>query len=179
MKLFSLLAFLVLIPFTAHAQTRITTEESNAYYNSCKEKQASQSFSAQSQDAFCACTAAHMSQYLSKEDVAAMGSSNAAIARPAYNKMIIVVYAPCMELPTYEHYYNTCISNPDTVKYGEPDKICSCMSSHIAAHMKTNGSAVFDRLLKANPDLMDPMAALLGDPEFENFANSQLTTCLK
>ncbi len=168
-----------LLPLAAHAQTPISQEESTKYYMECKSRQVYQSFSRETQDAFCACTAAHMSQFLSKEDVSAMMSSNAAVARPAYNKMIIGVYAPCMEMPTYDHYNNTCLQNPETMKYGRPEAICSCMAGKIGSYMKTNGSQMLKAILERNPDITDPMAALLGDQEFTNFANAQLLSCLQ
>lgn len=181
MRILSLLglALLSLLPLSANAQTPISQEESTKYYLECKSRQAYQSFSKESQDAFCACTAAHMSQFLSKEDVSAMMSSNATIARPAYNKMIIGVYAPCMEMPAYDHYNTTCQQNPDTMKYGDPTIICPCMAGKIGAYMKTNGSQMLKTILERNPDITDPMAALLGDQEFNNFANAQLLSCLQ
>lgn len=180
MKHLYLVLLLLLVPAgTASAQTPITPEMGNAYFGNCMKQPSSQPMSQQSQQALCACTAAHMTQFFTREEVQAMGNPNPAIARPAYNKMMITVYAPCMEAPTYEHYYNTCINNPETAKLGDPDKICPCMAGQIASHMKANSSAVFARLLQNNPNMMDPMAGLLADKEFNDFAQSNLVACVK
>lgn len=179
MKRLYLALILLLVPVgTALAQTPITPEMGTAYFNNCIKQPSAQPMSPQSQQALCACTAAHMTQFFTREDVQAMGNPDPAVARPAYNKMMVNVYAPCMEAPTYEHYYNTCKNNPDTLKAGDPDKICPCLAGEIAAHMKANGSAVFARLLQRDPNMMDPMAGLLADSEFNDFAQSKLAACV-
>ncbi len=179
MKFFAIFLGLFLIAFPAAAQTNVSKEDANKYFASCIGQQPSQQLSKDSQNMLCACTAARLTQFFTMSDMQAMMNTNPAIARPAYNKMMVDIYAPCMETPTREFHYNACITNPQTSSYGNPQQICACMADAVANHMKVNGPAVFRDLLTANPNLTDPMAALTDDPSFQNFAQSKLLGCLK
>jgi carboxypeptidase C (cathepsin A) len=176
----TLVTIYALMPFSAHAQTQVSKETANQYFDNCvKSVSPQQPISTQTQEMLCACTAARLTQFFSMEDMQTMTGTEPVSARAAYNKMMVNIYAPCMEEPTREYYTKVCTSNPDTVKYGDPQKICPCMANKIAVHMATNGPRVFSEILSENPNVMDPMAALLGDPKFERFAQSQLLSCLK
>lgn len=180
MRLFMLFVIFACLPFTAQAQTPVSKETANQYFDNCvKSASPQQPISTQTQEMLCACTAARLTQFFTMEDMKTMTGSEPTSARAAYNKMMVNIYAPCMEEPTREYYRNVCISNPDTARYGDPQKICPCMADKIAIHMATNGPRVFAEILSANPNITDPMAALLGDPKFETFAQSQLLSCLK
>ncbi len=171
--------FLIFISLPAFAQTPISKEAANNYFNQCVGGQSHGQLSPNAQNMLCACTAARMTQFLNVEDMQAMASQDTTIARPAFNKMMIDVYAPCMEMPTQEYHYNACISDPKTASYGDPQKICECMSWEVANYMKSNGQQVFRDILARNHMVTDPMAALTEDPSFQQFAQSKLLSCLK
>lgn len=182
MKLFALILLALLVPLsTLRAQTPVSTETANAYFTNCVAQKSEQAFSSQAQDMLCACTAARMTQFFSMEDMATMTNpqSEPAAQRGAFNKMLINIYAPCMEEPTREFHYNACITNPQTAQYGDPAKICRCMADSVAAHIKVHGPSVFEELVARNPNITDPMSALTEDPSFQTFAQSKLLACLK
>lgn len=181
MKYLILIA-LLLVPCVAFAQqnfTPVSKEQANTYFASCVKQPPSEQFSAAAQNELCACTAARMTQFFSVEDMKAMTGTDPAIARTAYNKMLVSVYAPCMEGPTREHYYNTCITNPDTAKYGDAQKICTCLGNAMGAHLKVHGAEVFQQLLSYNPNITDPMGAMTSDPSFQTFAQQNLLKCVQ
>lgn len=169
-----LLLFSVSAP--AHAQTAIGKNTANAYYLNCL-KQDAPTLSEESKNMLCSCTAANMMRHMSVEDVQTMSSSTPQ-AREAVNKMLIYVYAPCMEFPAKDYYYKTCLSSPDTAKISSQQKpLCDCMSSEIAEFLSKNASGVFLDILDRQPDVVDPMTALTEDPEFKKFAESKLLGC--
>jgi len=176
-----ILAFFLMMPFVVHAQTLVPKETANKYFENCVAQPPAQQFTADSQNMFCACTAARLAQFFTLEDMKTMTDTTAAPAaqRGAFNKMLINIYAPCMETPAREFHFNACISNPDTAKYGDPNKICPCMADAIGLHMKHNGPNVFQELLARDPNLTDPMSALTDDPSFKTFAQSKLLACLR
>jgi hypothetical protein len=178
-----LIIFLFLLaPFSSMAQvmTPVPNDVANKYFANCVAQPPSQQFTVQAQQTLCACTAARMTQFFSMEDMKAMtDAANPAAQRPAFNKMLVNIYAPCMEEPTREFHYNACISDPETKRYGDPAKICRCMADEVAAHMKVHGPTVFEELLSRNPNMTDPMSALADDPSFQTFAKSKLLACLK
>ena len=90
--IFFLLAAFLSLP--ALAQTPITTEMSNAYYNSCMGAR-DQRMSNDAQDSLCTCTAMKMKEAMSVEDIRVMGQ-NDQDGRNMLNKMLLDVYVPCM-----------------------------------------------------------------------------------
>lgn len=181
MKLLALLVIALLVPFTANAQTPVSTETANTYFSNCVAQKSQQSFSPEAQEMLCACTAARMAQFFSMEDMATMTNpqSEPAAQRGAFNKMLINIYAPCMEEPTREFHYNACMTNPQTAQYGDPATICRCMADAVAAHIQVHGPSIFEDLVARNPNITDPMTALTEDPSFQTFAQSKLLGCLR
>lgn len=176
-----LLLALVVVLFSAptQAQTLVSKDAANKYFASCIAQPPSEQFSKQSQNTFCACTAARMTQFFYVEDMLAMTGPDPVAARPAYNKMIVHLYAPCMELPSQEHFYNTCINNPDSAAYADREGTCQCLGKSIGLHFKLHGPEIFRNVLATNPNVVDPMAAAYQDPAFTKFAQEKLVTCLK
>lgn len=179
MKVLSAALLLIFISFPSQAQTPVSKDAANKYFAECVAGQSYGQLSPNAQNMLCACTAARMTQYMSIEDMQAMASQDTAIARPAFNKMMVDIYAPCMEMPAQEYHYNACISDPKTASYGNPQKICECMSWEVANYMKSSGQQVFRDILARNPMITDPMGALADDPAFQQFAQSKLMSCLK
>lgn len=175
---------LCLIPSAAMAQgqpqtfTPVPKEQANAYFAECVKKPPSEQFSIQAQQEMCACTAARMTQFFSLEDSKLMYGTDPIKARVAYNKMMTDIYAPCMEGPTREHFYNTCIADPNNAKYGDPQKLCACLGNQMGAYMKVHGAEQYAKLLAYDPNMMDPNSALYADPSFQTFAQKQLLSCV-
>jgi hypothetical protein len=166
----------------ASAQTMVSKEQANTYFASCVENSAKTEtrFSPQSQKMFCACTAARLTQFFTVEDMQTMTSPTDPNARIALNKMIVNIYAPCMEEPTREYHYSSCISNPQVSALGgDPQRLCQCAADQIATHLATNGAQMFQDILNRNPTIVDPMQALYDDPKFQSFAQSKLMGCLR
>ncbi len=176
MRLF-ILTILLLLPFTALADTPITQETAQAYYKTCLTKDAPM-MSDENKDLMCSCTAAKMMETMSVEDVQAMSSQETAIARPAANKLIIDVYAPCIEFPARDYYYMTCVENPETSSISSrPRELCECMSDEVSGFLAENAQGVFADILDRDPMILDPMEALAGDPDFQKFAEKKLLGC--
>lgn len=176
MRLFILTA-LILLPISAIAATPISQETAEAYYQNCLTKDAPM-MSKDSQDLMCSCTAEHMMKNMTVEDVQATASQDTAIARPAANKLIIDVYAPCIEFPAKDYYYNTCIDNPETSKISNrPRQLCECMSEEVSGFLAQNAQGVFADILDRNPLILDPMDALANDPDFQQYAQDKLLAC--
>ena len=134
--------------------------------------------SVETQKLLCACTAVKMHQNMQVEDIQEMSLQNE-IGREATNKMIVNAYAPCMQHPAKELYYQNCISDPQTQTLTKnPEKTCQCMSGNIANYLSTRGVDIFESILTRNPNINDPMAALADDPQFQKFTRTQLMGCL-
>ena len=168
----------ILIPFTAQAN-RISADMADAYYQDCKSKERPKNLRADSQDKLCACTASKMIETMTTDDVRDLTNEDQEIARDAFNFMLVNVYAPCMELPTRDHYYATCISNKQThLITKEPQVMCECVSNKVSTYIAQNGPDVFEEILERNPNVQDPMAALESDTKFQNYVKKQGIGCL-
>ena len=174
MKYLVLIA-LLLIPSYASAQTPVSKEQANTYFASCV-KNASQEkrFSQNAQQMFCACTAARLTQFFSVEDMQVMTSQTDPNARIALNKMIVDVYAPCMETPSRELYYAAC-----TQTSGKTQQVCNCTADKISSHLRDNGSQIFADILSRNPVVEDPWSLLEADQSFNNFKETAAKSCAR
>ncbi len=174
-----LLSLLFSLQLLGDAQaTQITKEAATAFFEQCKAQPQQLGLSKQSQKYMCACNAAQMMNKMSVEDVKAMSQQNQA-GRDATNKMIIDVYAPCMEYPTRDYHYNQCLSNPNTKKLSRnTEKLCECAANEVAGYMKSNGSNVFKKILTETPNITDPMSALYSSEKFQQYAQSKLLSCV-
>lgn len=179
MRLFCLFLASLLISTSAHAQTPVTKESANTYYNSCVNQPPSMPFMGNGQQLMCACQAARMTQFFTMEDMRAMMAKDPAVARPAYNKMILHVYAPCMGEPTRAYHYNSCMSNPQITSLGNPEGLCLCAANALADYMMLNGTNLLAGVLARDPNVTDPNAALFNDPSFQTLAVKKTTECLK
>lgn len=176
----TLIGLLVLLFLATPAMaTQISDQMANQYYQNCLQGQAP-NLTDKTKETMCACTAAHMKTGFTVEDMQAMSKKDEN-ARLAVNKMIVNVYAPCIQYPAYDYYYNVCVTNPQTAKLSRqgPQALCNCLGQKMSSYLAQNSAAVFNDLLKRNPYITDPMAALTGDPQFEKFAQSQLLSCVQ
>lgn len=177
MRILLLLLTIILFPNLAIAEP-ITKAQAKAYYQNCSSKP-SPNMSVETQKLLCACTAVQMHKKMQVEDVQEMSLQNS-VGRAATNKMIINAYAPCMQHPAKELYYQNCISDPQTQTLTQnPQKACECMSSNIAKYLSTRGVDVFRSILSRSPNITDPMAALASDPQFQKYTRDELMGCLK
>lgn len=175
MKHLLLLALTLLLPLAAHAQTPVSKETANQYFANCVKGAApSQQMSKEGQEMMCACTAARMTQFFAMEDMKAMMSADQTIARPAYNKMMVEVYAPCMAEPTRERYLARCAKTNGTNR-----QVCECAAGKIGNYMKNRGSELFSAILAQNGDIMDPWAALESSDVYNKYLETATRECLK
>jgi len=179
MRFFILLAICLLSSSLVMAQTPVSKETANTYYENCIKQPANIPFMGNGQQLMCACQAARMTQFFSMEDMRAMTGNNPATARPAYNKMILQVYAPCMGEPTRAFHYKSCMSNPQINTLGNPEGLCLCAANNLADHMMLNGTNLLAPILARDPNIVDPNTALFNDPSFQTLAVKKTTECLK
>lgn len=177
MRILMALALLVFCVTPAHA-TPVTKEMANSYFGNCLQ-QPSPGMSDQTKQYMCSCTAAKMMESMTVEDIKTMAQQSAA-GRAATNKMVINVYAPCIEYPARDHYYSTCMTNPQTkTMTSNVQGLCTCLGNQVAGYLRQNAQQEFTRILKRTPNVADPMSALTSDPAFMQFAQGKLMACVR
>jgi len=173
----TLTLLLIGVPTMGYAQTPVSTEMANQYFANCK-MNTDPRFSSETQEMFCACTAVKMTEAFSVEDMQTMGQQNQA-GRDATNKLIINIYAPCIQYPARAYHYNTCVQNPQTKALTKnAEGLCQCAADNVAGYLQSNSQRMFQQILAQNPNVADPMQALYDDKGFQKLAKSKLMSCL-
>lgn len=174
MKIFTIAFALFLFAPAAMAQTPVSKETANAYFENCvKTASPTQEMSVDGQQLLCACTAARLTQFFSMEDWKAMTAPDANVARPAYNRMMTDVYAPCMAQPMRERYYNRCLK-----AQGAQQQICNCTADRLATYMQNHGGRLLGGILARDAAVQDPWAAVENEPEFNAYIDTAGKECV-
>lgn len=173
MKYLTLIIAALLFANTSYAQTVISNQDANQYYQSCLTK-TDPRITKPTQDIFCQCTASFMKKNMSVEDVQAMAKQDQT-GRNALNKMLTQVYAPCMEFPVRDWVYQKCTQ--DAFQAGK--QICSCMSDNMAKYVRERASQDLPTILANNPNLTDPMEAIVNSQSYEQAEKRIVLGCLQ
>lgn len=160
-------------PSAPATQTKMSNEKAGEFYKHCLQRAAEDKTMKQSTKAlFCQCNMVHMQQTMTMEDVAA-STGNDQAARNAINKMLIEVYAPCMEYPVRDLLAGQCAKDIP----GKP-KVCNCISDNMGSYMSKVAKPMFKEMLSKNPNMTDPMNALLENPEFKKQQQNMAFSCI-
>lgn len=171
-----LLTALVVLPVSAQA-TPIDRATANQYFLNCKATPDPR-FSEEAQAQFCGCTASQMLTDFTVEDMQLINTPNDPKARGAVNKLMINIYAPCIQFPAKEYHYQTCVKEPKTKILGNPERLCACAADQVAGYLQSNSKNLLRNILRRDPNILDPMQAIYSDAEFQKFAQSRLAGCI-
>lgn len=166
--------FLLSFSSALHAQTPITDEMREAFFQDCFRLDNNQEMSTNTQKALCQCTSHHMQDNLSVEDVQTMRGQDQA-ARDALNKMLLEVYAPCMEFPVRDLIYKRCMQNDIQSKKG----ICGCLAEKMSVYTAQTARATLGDILKTNPNITDPMDPIVNSASFERMEKQVALECIQ
>lgn len=178
MKKILSLILLSLLAWPASA-TPIGQQQSTDYYNNCL-TQRDDRLSESGHKALCACSAAQMSESMTVEDIQTMGQDSPA-GRMMLNKMLIHVYAPCMQYPVQDLVKADCLKDPKIdmmqLKTGK-DLLCGCMAEKTGQWLATNGGSLMAELLEKNPNMADPITPVMESKSFEKESYNNLLACM-
>jgi hypothetical protein len=162
---FAIVALIALIcptGFSAHAQTPISNATSEAFYGNCL-KRRDPRMSEESQTEFCACSATQMQQSMTMEEAQTMFQQSQE-GRDMLNKMLVTVYAPCMDMPVQDIVELECRSDPKVKALnlkGNPSDLCYCMGKETGKWFAANGPYLIAALLKKDPNITDPITPIM------------------
>lgn len=184
----SVLAF-VTVTTPARAQTQeelppqtrtpITTERANNYYAQCMAAD-DQRMSDEAQAELCSCTSVKLMSRFSMEELDLIGKPTK-LGKELMHKMQSQVYGPCMQTAAQDLLFNECMRDKKIMDFDLRDmpKLCRCMSKRSAAYLETDGEAMMRNILAHNPDLRDPLPAIMSSPSFRQQASNNLFSCLR
>ena len=160
-------------PLSAAAQTPVSDDTAARFYENCMKKPEG-TMSAGTQDIFCQCTAYHTQKNLTMEDMQAMQDPSPA-GRLALNKVLLDVYAPCMEFPVRDLIYNKCMENDFQRKEG----ICSCLADKMGRYTADSAQARLKDVLAQDPNIYDPMGPIVNSPDFAQREKRLALDCIQ
>ncbi len=155
-------------------RTPITPQIAQTYYQQCLMAPSNPPLSASTRDIFCQCTAMYVQKNISYEE---MGLANQASAtgHAIQQKILLQVYAPCMEFPVRELIQGECAANQALA--AQPH-ICPCVSKNMAKYTAQSAQANLGAMLKTGQALGDPMNALLDSPEYQKAQQDVAMKCM-
>lgn len=157
----------------AYAQTPIDASTAQAYYQNCT-KQNDPRMTTETLDIFCQCTAMHMQKSLSLEEMQSMSGSTPT-DRAIVNKVIVEVYAPCMEFPVSDMIFQKCQSDTNLAHAN----ICTCLSGEMAAYTARTSQDLLADILREDPDIVDPMAPIVNSADFSRHEQATILKCIE
>jgi len=176
-----LLLFLALcFSFDAGAQTPISKQTANTFFNICVGKKDPR-MSKDTMQAFCSCTAAKYFESMTLEEVKAMYGTTSD-AKLMQNKLLIEVYAPCISYPVQDFVTGSCLENPQlkmlNLKNPTHKELCQCISKRTGDWLSKRGRTLMQELLNKNPDITDPVTPIMNSQEFNDQSQKYLRECM-
>lgn len=175
MVLFLIVGLLVSAPAMA---TAINRDQANEYYARCA-AQVTDSSDMKSVTTMCACTSAGVMSLMSYEELNSMNESTAE-GTAARHKFLVEVYAPCSEIVAADLINYECSNNDELFELNKDFdiiEICRCSAEQTAYWYKGKGKEVMTALIKADPLLPDPVAAILAYPPLKSQSRSNMVAC--
>ena len=149
----------------------------NNYYKNCK-KGSHPVLKGNSLEALCACTAAKITEEMNVSEIEALFSDTPE-SQNARDKMLMMVYAPCMQYPVRDLIVDNCVNNKDLSKIPiNKQKICGCMGGKMGEYMAANAPNVIAQALRDNPGTQDPLASFFQSYAFKTASRQHMKACL-
>ncbi len=153
-------------------------EYANRYYKNCLAQQ-NDVLNGENLELLCACTAAKFTENMTMEQISAIdsGSQEGLYQR---NRILMFVYAPCIEFPTRALIMNQCLNdtkNQYTMK--NQLKTCTCLAEGVAGDLKEQAPEVIKNALALNPKDLDPLSLLMNSSAFETRFRNNSLRCLQ
>ncbi len=174
MKYFILSTFILSLTLSgAFAQTPVTNAQAQKYYEICAKKR-DERMSPKTQDRFCQCASIGYKTHITQEDLQDLGKQDQN-ARRVMNKILVKLYAPCMEYPVRDMVLQKC--SKDAFQAGK--QICGCMASKMASYISERAQSDIESILKKDPNIHDPLEAITSSPSYEQQEKNIVLQCIK
>lgn len=126
----------------------------------------------------CACTASNIPDNMSVEQIKAM-STDTSEGLHQRNRMMLFVYAPCIEHPTRALVLDSCLGNEnltETMKHEK--KVCNCLADGMSEYMKVTAPKFIESAIKRNINDIDPLRVLMESKSYENKTEEIMHRCV-
>jgi hypothetical protein len=142
--------------------TPIDKQVANSFFAKCTASRDTR-MAQDTQEAFCACTAAQMMNLMTAEDIQLTGENTSQGLR-ALNRMLVDVYAPCMSDSVSDMAYTLCQQDPRAAIADETvgrQPLCTCMAQRTNEWFSMAGKEIMARILATAPYRSDPLSSVM------------------
>lgn len=149
----------------------------NTYYENCM-KTRHPVIMGEHLQMMCACTASKIPDVMTVQQMQAL-QTDTDEGQFQRNRMMMFVYAPCIEYPTRALVEDSCMSNPQVkTAIRHYPKVCKCLGDHMAETMARQAPNAIEKAIKRNPKDLDPLGVLVNSKNFELHSRSHMKECL-
>lgn len=126
----------------------------------------------------CSCTAAQLPKAMTVDQIRQM-KDDTAEGQYQRNRMMLFVYAPCIEHPTRALVLDQCMNDPK-VQTGIKNfkTVCNCLADGMAAFMKERAPSTIETAIKFNEKDIDPLRKLLESTAFDEMSRAKMGECI-
>ncbi len=126
----------------------------------------------------CTCAAQKMMEIMTVDDIKTMATETQE-GQFQRNRLLLQVYAPCMQYPARSLLYGNCVGNAEIQQTVPGYEIaCACMADRMASYVAENATTVVAQNLQANPSDSNPLQSLMGRADFKAKAQAELGECI-
>ncbi len=177
-----LLSFILsgILSGNTYAQTPISKETANAYYNNCM-LTPDKRMSKDTHMMLCSCTSVKMMETMTIEDIQVMAQQSQA-GRDMLNKMLLNVYAPCMNFPVQDLVELECLQDKKIDMAGvkmDRSALCHCVAKKTGTWFSSTGTALMAKVIAKNRNITDPIGPVMDSPDFRRESYDNLISCLE
>ncbi len=159
------------------APDAVVTNYARKYYSNCVQAKHPILEGADLQ-LLCSCTAAKFTEVMSASEIEEMQQPTSE-GQHQRNRMLMFVYAPCIEFPTRAMIMNECMSKTQN-QYMMKNQVqtCECLADGVAKDMAELAPQYIEQAIRKNPKDLDPLALLLNSDAYEKRSIYHTRVCL-
>lgn len=169
----TILSIFFLSTSSVSAKTPVTKDQAQRFYEACAINRDDR-MSIKTQDSFCQCAARGYYKKMTQEDLADLATDDQR-QRNATNKLVLELYAPCMEHPVRDMVMNKCTK--DAFQAGH--QICGCMASKMSSYVSKRAQSELATILKNSPNVVDPLDAITSSKSYEAQEKRIVLQCIQ
>lgn len=159
---------------------RATDAQANAYFEECVANPHPVFTDFNEFQAFCACTASKIPEFLSQQQIRDMRNLEGRKGQKAYDRFLKYAMAPCMEIPVQSFISQECRQNPNIISVTpDPEALCHCVDTRVTLQMRSEAIPVMREVIHENPMEPDPISAFLASSRFTEYNGRVLALCIR
>lgn len=166
-------------PFAVSAKV-VSQETANTYYTACMGHNDPR-LDPEGQMNLCSCAAANIMIKMTVEELAKMSPDvKNKTGRAIYDKMLIDVYGPCMNVPVQNALATQCMKDGKIKQFllRDTSGMCQCMAARTGDFIESDGRKIIEDILEKFPKTTDIFPLLLDDHQVREKAYSHVYTCM-